>query len=266
MKIKIAFVQMNVVLGEKTANKEKITALLSDLPDHCDFFVLPELWNTGYDTDHLKGLAETTKEESIAFLREIAVKHKVNVIGGSIAEKRDEGIYNMLPVIDRRGEILGKYRKAHLFPLGIDEPAVFEQGNEWGLCETDCGVIGTMLCYDLRFPAFCRNLALRKAQIIFVPAQWPLARAGHFNALIKARAIENQLLVVGVNRVGKDTIAYGGGSLAVSADGITLMEGEDQEGLYVFEADLASNKKMREKIPVYHDRRNILDEIDNNLI
>lgn len=266
MKLKIALVQMNVILGEKAVNRGKVTSLLQDLPEHCDFLVLPELWNTGYDLGHLKTLAETTKEESMAFLREIAVNHKVNVIGGSIAEKRDEDIYNMLPVIDRKGEILCKYRKVHLFPYGIDEPAVFEQGNEWGLCETDCGVIGTMLCYDLRFPAFCRNLALRKADVIFVPAQWPLARADHFSALIKARAIENQLLVVGVNRVGEDAIAYGGGSLAVAADGGEWMRCKDQEGLFVFEVDIAKDNEMREKIPVYLDRRNILDEIDNNMI
>ena len=266
MKLKIALVQMHVALGEKAANREKIATLLKNLPDHCDFLVLPELWNTGYDLDHLKTLAETTKEESMTFLREIAAKHKVNVIGGSIAEKRDEGIYNMLPVIDRKGEILGKYRKVHLFPYGIDEPAVFTEGDEWGLCETDCGIIGTMLCYDLRFPAFCRNLALRKADIIFVPAQWPLARADHFSTLIKARAIENQLLVVGVNRVGKDAIAYGGGSLAVAADGEALMQCADREGLFVFEADMEKDKEFRKKIPVYLDRRNILDEIDNNMI
>ncbi|HMM05606.1 MAG TPA: carbon-nitrogen family hydrolase [Clostridiales bacterium] len=266
MKLKIALVQMNVALGKKVANREKIISLLQDLPERCDFLVLPELWNTGYDLKHLKALAETTKEESMAFLREIAAKHKVNVIGGSIAEKRDEGIYNMLPVIDRKGELLHKYRKVHLFPYGIDEPAIFEQGNEWGLCETDCGIIGTMLCYDLRFPAFCRNLALRKAEIIFVPAQWPLARADHFSALLKARAIENQLLVVGVNRVGEDAIAYGGGSLAVAADGSELLQGDDREGLFVFETDITKDNEMRKKIPVYHDRRNILDEIDNNMI
>lgn len=266
MKLRIALVQMDVTLGEKAANREKIASLLEELPPCCDFLVLPELWNTGYDLKHLKALAETARGKSMAFLREIAGAHKVNVIGGSIAEKRGDGIYNMLPVIGRQGEILYKYRKVHLFPYVIDEPSIFEQGNEWGLCETDCGVIGTMLCYDLRFPAFCRNLALRNAAIIFVPSQWPLARADHFSTLIKARAIENQLPVVGVNRVGADAIAYGGGSLAAAADGSELFCGKDGEGLFVFEIDTEKDGEIRGKIPVYRDRRNILDEIDNNMI
>lgn len=266
MGIKIALIQMDVALGCKKANREKITSLLKDLPDHYDFLVLPELWNTGYDLEHMEEAAETTKEESIAFLREIAIKHKINVIGGSIAEKRDEGIFNMMPVISRKGEILCKYRKVHLFPLGIDEPAIFESGDEWGLCETDCGRIGLMLCYDLRFPAFCRNLALRKAEIIFVAAQWPMARTDHFRSLIKARAIENQLIVVGLNRTGTDDIAYDGNSLIVAADGATPMECGDGEGLFLCEADTEISKEIRRKIPVYVDRKNILDEIDNNMI
>lgn len=266
MKIKIALIQMNVALGCKKANREKIASLLKELPDHCDFLVLPELWNTGYDMAHMNEAAETTKEESIAFLREIAIKHKVNVIGGSIAEKRDEGIFNMMPVIGRKGEILCKYRKVHLFPLGIDEPAIFEAGDEWGLCETDCGIIGLMLCYDLRFPAFCRNLALRKAEIIFVPAQWPRARTDHFRSLIKARAIENQLTVVGLNRTGTDDIAYDGNSLIIAADGKTLLDCGDEEGLFLCEIDTEMSKEIRRKIPVYADRKNILDEIDNNMI
>jgi predicted amidohydrolase len=257
---------MNVVFGRKEANMKKIAAFLEDLPDRCDFIVLPELWNTGYDMDHMKNLAETAKGESMAFLREIAIKYQINVIGGSIAERKDEGIYNMMPVIGRKGEILGKYRKVHLFPLGIDEPAIFEPGDEWGLCETDCGVIGLMLCYDLRFPAFCRNLALRKAEMIFVPAQWPLARVDHFRSLVKARAIENQLIVVGVNRTGKDDIAYGGGSMIVAADGSIMKDCGDTEGLYVCEVNTERNQQVRRNIPIYADRRNILDEIDNNMI
>lgn len=71
MKLKIALVQMNVALGEKVANREKIASLLRNLPDCCDFLVLPELWNTGYDLDHLKTLAETTIEESVTFLRKL---------------------------------------------------------------------------------------------------------------------------------------------------------------------------------------------------
>lgn len=272
MKLKTAVVQMNITRGNKEANKQKIRTLLTDLPEDCDFLVLPELWNIGYDTAQLPALAETVKGESIEFLREIAVKYRVNVIGGSIAEKKEDGIFNMMPVIGRRGELLHKYRKAHLFPLDLNEPAFFEAGDEWGLCETDCGVIGLMLCYDLRFPAFCRNLASRKAEIIFVAAQWPAARAAHFHTLLQARAIENEVFMVGVNRTGSDCaagredIAYNGHSLIVCPDGTLLLECSGKETLAICEFDTSAKNDIREKIPVYSDRKNILDEIDNNMI
>ena len=266
MKVTIAALQMDVVPGDKKANFLKVTSLLKELPANCDFLVLPELWNVGYAGSDLPGLAETVKGESISFLREIAQKYNVNVVGGSIPEKREEGIYNMSPLVGRKGELLMKYRKAHLFPLGIEEPSYFEPGDEWGIAASDCGTVATMLCYDLRFPAFCRNLALRKAEIIFVPAQWPAARAGNFSVLLQARAVENELFVVGVNRVGKDTIAYGGHSLVVGPDGKLLMEAGAGEILAVCSFDTAEKDALRTTIPVYGDRKNILDEIDNNMI
>ena len=266
MNLKIAMLQMDVALGNKEKNKETILRMTEDLPDDCDFLVLPELWNIGYDRDHIREKAEPMTGESIAFLRKLAKDKNVNIIGGSIAELYEDEIYNTLPIINDSGELVSKYRKVHLFPLVIDEPSLFKEGDEWGLYSNERMTFGSMICYDLRFPAFCRNLALRGASLLFVPAQWPEARIKHYQLLLQARAIENQMHVIGVNRCGNDGVAYSGGSMVISPNGTTLAECGRGEELRICEIDMEDRRSMRKMIPVFHDRRNILDEIDDNLL
>ncbi len=265
MRLNIALAQMDVAFGEREKNKASLQRLAEKLPDQCDFLVLPELWNIGYDLEHLDEKAETLKGDSVRFLKYLAKKHQVNIIGGSIAERRDDGFYNTMPVISKEGELIDKYRKVHLFSHAIHESSYFKAGDEWGLTRVGDLTFGLMLCYDLRFPAFCRNLVLRDASVIFVPAQWPAARNDHYTSLLKARAIENQVYVIGVNRCGKDNLAYGGSSMIISPDGTVLTACGEEEGLSCCEIYVESDHYIRKMIPVFQDRRNILDEIDNNL-
>lgn len=256
---------MDVALGDKEKNKQKILEMTEAMPEDCDFLVLPELWNIGYDREHIKELAEKLTGDSIGFLRRLAKEKQVNIIGGSIAELHENGIYNTMPMINRQGELMSKYRKVHLFPLMLDEPSLFKEGDEWGLYRDETMTFGAMLCYDLRFPAFCRNLALRGASLLFVPAQWPEARLHHYQLLLQARAIENQMHVIGVNRCGHDFAEYAGGSMVVSPNGTILAECGREEELKLCEIDMKDRRSMRKMIPVFQDRRNILDEIDDNL-
>lgn len=265
MNLKIAMLQMDVALGDKEKNKEKILEMTEAMPEDCDFLVLPELWNIGYDREHIKEQAEKLTGDSIGFLRRLAKEKRVNIIGGSIAELHENGIYNTMPMINRQGELMSKYRKVHLFPLMLDEPSLFKEGDEWGLYRDEAMTFGAMLCYDLRFPAFCRNLALRGASLLFVPAQWPEARLHHYQLLLQARAIENQMHVIGVNRCGRDFAEYAGGSMVVSPNGTILAECGREEELKLCEIDMEDRRSMRKMIPVFQDRRNILDEIDDNL-
>lgn len=265
LELNISFLQMDVVSGDRDANENKILKLVKALPECCDFLVLPELWNIGYGGDHIEEKAETMKDSSIDFLRQLAREHHVNIIGGSIAEKHETGIYNTLPVINREGDCIYKYRKVHLFPLEINEPDLFQAGDDWGICTHEQLTFGTMICYDLRFPAFCRNLALRGASIVFVPAQWPAVRLNHFRLLLQARAVENQIYVIGVNRTGDGKILYNGGSLVVAPDGTVILDAGEKEGLHHCTIYPEQSRSIREMIPVFRDRRNILDEIDDNL-
>ena len=266
MKIKLALIQGNIALGDVTANEKKFQELMSrSLEDNVDFIVLPELWNSGYDLNNIQELAQKEKGSSMSLLKEFAAQHSVNIVGGSVAERQAGKFYNMSPLINRRGRITEKYRKAHLFPLVLEENKYFTAGDKWGLAEADDIPIGLMLCYDLRFPEFCRNLVLRGAEIIFVPAEWPRERMKHWRSLLISRAIENQVFLVGVNRVGSDdSSSYGGGSLVVDPYGNILAEGGEDEEVIIAEIELDLITEFRKRIPALGDRMNILDEIDNS--
>ncbi len=266
--IKFAMVQMDIIHGDIDANENHVTTLLDDVEKHgADLVVFPELWNTGYDLERLDFL-RCRSEQSMKFLRQQAKDRHIMIVGGSIPEKKDGVFYNMCPVITELGTVAGKYRKAHLFPLALHEHRYFSPGSEWGIVETEKFTLGTMLCYDLRFPELCRNLALRGANLIVVPAQWPAARENHWRVLLQARAIENQAFLLGVNRIGRDDngLIYHGHSMAVAPDGTILAEGQDREEILYGEIDFSKVTEISHKIPVFADRKNILDEIDNSYL
>ncbi len=267
-KIKFAMIQMDIVHGDVEANEAHAKSLLTEAAQcGADIAILPELWNMGYDLDRLEVLAHRS-EESLKFLRNQAKDLHMMIVGGSLPEKREGAFYNMCPVVTEIGTIAGKYRKAHLFPLALKEHLYFSPGSEWGLADTDSFTLGTLLCYDLRFPELCRNLALRGADLLVVPAQWPAARENHWRVLLQARAIENQSFLLGVNRVGRDGngLNYRGHSMAVAPDGTILAEGDENEGIFYGEIDFSKVSEIAHKIPVFADRKNILDEIDNSYL
>lgn len=267
MKYRIALSQMSVIPGNVAANEAKAQIMLEEAAAQgADFCVLPELWNIGYDLANLDRLAQDSRGSSVRLLKQAAADYEMQIVGGSIGERRDGAYYNTLVYIDERGELMAKYRKVHLFPLTLAEDRHFKAGQEWGLTEAGALSLGFMLCYDLRFPEFCRNLALRGAKIIFVPAQWPSARIDHWMSLLKARAIENQVFMVGVNAAGGSDQVAGGHSLLVDPLGRVLARGGEEETLLMGEINSSRLEEVRNSIPVYRDRKNILDEIDNSYL
>lgn len=262
MKYRVAIAQMQVEIGNIEANEAKAKAFIEDAAGRgADFCVLPELWNMGYALSELPRLGQDTRGSSVQMLKKCAAENEMPIVGGSIGEKKDGVFYNTLFYIDGRGELVEKYRKVHLFPLELEEDKYFQTGSEWVLTEVGPFQVGFMLCYDLRFPEFCRNLALRGAKIVFVPAQWPAARIDHWLALMKARAIENQIYIVGANAANA-----GGQSLIVDPMGQVLASGGKEEALLLGEINFDRFEETRSRIPVYRDRKNILDEIDNSYL
>jgi omega-amidase len=252
-KIRAAIIQFDVRLGDVKRNYSVVARRITSLAKQgAHLIVLPEMWSTGFANDRLNDLSESTPkvlEDLSALSRELGV-----TVIGSLPEKARNRIYNTAYVTDSDGSIAGAYRKVHLFTL-TGEERYFQAGREAVVSETSLGPIGLMICYDLRFPELCRSLALRGARIVAVMAQWPAERVAHWKVLLLARAIENQLFVLGANRCGKDEgLAYAGHSRIVSPYGEVIARAGRPAGIITGTIDLALVEKARKQIPCLKER------------
>ncbi|RIX53542.1 carbon-nitrogen family hydrolase [Paenibacillus nanensis] len=257
-KLRLALLQMPIDAGHPAHNKAKLEAMLQEAVgggQKPDVILFPELWNTGYALDEIDKLADRNGEETIAFLSAFSRKHGVNVIGGSIAERKEDGVYNTIYAFDREGNRIGDYSKIHLFRL-MDEEKYLKAGREPGRLLIEGEQAGMMICYDIRFPELTRTLALDGAKLLFVPAEWPNPRLHHWRTLLTARAIENQMYVVACNRMGvSGETSFFGHSLVIDPWGEIVAEAGEEETILTAEIDLALVDEVRSRIPVFEDRR-----------
>ena len=254
-KVKVGAVQFDVVKGDTKANMEKAVFYLSELADNgACFGVLPELFSSGFDNEHIKSRTEET-QSCLETLAEFA-KNRSIAIAGSLPTIESGQVFNTLYYIDSDGRLIGQYNKLHLFRL-TDEHKFYTPGNNAVTLDTRLGRLGVMICYDLRFPELARQLCLEGAKLFVVCAQWPSARLSHWKALIRARAIENQSYFICSNRTGidEDGLEFPGNSLIVDPDGQILAQGSDRPGSICSEIDMAMVDRTRSLIPIAKDRR-----------
>jgi omega-amidase len=256
MKFKIACLQMDIAFGNAAQNYEAASTLIEKASSETpDIIVLPELWTTGYDLENLKDKADEEAREASAFLKETAIKHKVHVVGGSVANKTESGIENTMLVFDKNGEQAGKYSKLHLFKL-MDEHLYLAAGIEKGLFSLDSHKFAGLICYDIRFPEWVRAHALLNVEAMFVVAEWPIQRLEHWRALLIARAIENQCYVIACNRSGSDpNNTFAGHSMVIGPWGDVIAEAGEGQEILVAEIDLEQVQDARSRIPIFADRR-----------
>ena len=252
-KIVAGICQFDIQLGAVDANIKRAFKGIHQLNDQgASLLVLPEMWSCGFDYPGLATHAAKTPK-ILDDLARIASDNEL-IIAGSLPEANGSGIYNTLFVIDSQGKITGKYRKTHLFPL-INEDRHFCAGNRPVVCQTDAGRLGLMICYDLRFPEFCRSLALGGAEIVIVCAQWPASRIHHWDILLQARAIENQLFVIAANRTGLDEdLIFNGHSQVVSPTGEVLAMAGNHESTATALTDLEEIDRFRNQFNCLEQR------------
>jgi len=219
--------QFDVKEGDCRGNLAKMKNSLARLnPTPGAVIVLPELWATGFAYDRLADLTLQTKT-LLASLRELAAEYKI-LIAGSLLEQDGEAIYNSL-FISGEGGLLGRYRKQQLFGP-ISEDLYFTPGRDPLPISTPLGILAGLVCYDLRFPELAASQVGLGASCLIVAAQWPAARLGHWQTLLRARAIENQVFVVACNRCGETSgTRFAGHSMIIAPDGSVLLEAEDEE-------------------------------------
>ncbi|GBC61194.1 carbon-nitrogen family hydrolase [Desulfonema ishimotonii] len=248
------FVQFDVKLGETDANLAAVTAYIEELAQQgVSLAVLPEMWTCGFDNDNLPAHARRTPEILVQLGR-LAVRHRM-IIAGSMPESDGDRVFNTLYLIDADGSPAGAYRKVHLFSV-TGENRYFAAGDRNVVCDTSLGRIGLMTCYDLRFPELCRALTLRGAGLILVPAQWPDTRIDRWDVLARARAIENQVYLIGCNRCGtENNTVFSGHSLIADPSGEVLQWLENGESGIRY-ADIRPDRirKIREYMPSLKER------------
>jgi len=258
-KLNISLAQMIVVTGHERRNVETMHAMAAEAARRgSQVVLLPELWSSGYAYDNLSALAAPTNSGAFAEMANAARDNKICIVG-SVPEKRGVGINNSAALFSPGGQILGVYRKIHLFaPMG--EARAFTGGQAPLNLELPWGRTGLAICYDLRFPEMFRRYGVEGARLVLLPAAWPQQRLDHWGALIRARAIENQYFVAACNSVGEAQTGegktrFGGHSMIIDPWGETVIEAGAMPGLYTAEIALERVDEVRERIPVFQDRR-----------
>ncbi|MFN0130951.1 MAG: nitrilase-related carbon-nitrogen hydrolase [Phycisphaerales bacterium] len=250
-------VQIDIAWEDRKANFARARALLDDADvEPGDLIVLPEMFDTGFSMATER--TADTDGATLRFLGDMAREFRATVQGGRTVAVGAMA-HNRAPVLGPDGALIAEYAKIHPFTYGKEHER-FIGGTEVVTYEWRWGAesirVCPAICYDLRFPELFRLGLRRGAEVYAIGANWPEARQHHWRALLIARAIENQAVVLGVNRTGKDiNLNYAGGTIAVSATGEVLGELAMAEGVLSLEADIKAARGWRSRFPAWRDSR-----------
>lgn len=251
---KAGVIQFDVKSGQIESNIKAILYHLEKLASSgVQLAILPEMFSCSFDNEHL----ETHVKNSYRVLDELSkAATRFNIrISGSIPVENSGHINNTQIFIDSSGSVTHVYEKTHLFRL-TGEHHFYTPGNRIGIIETDLCRLGFIICYDLRFPELARTMALNGVKTIVASAQWPKPRQNHWKTLLTARAIENQIFMIGCNRTGNDgELEFPGMSMIVDPFGNILFEADESSQTGYTNIDLALVHEAQKTIPCRMDRR-----------
>lgn len=264
--VKVAAIQMDSQ-NDKAANLAKAEKLIRKASQKgATYISLPEYFNfIGTEEEEEANAEVILKGKTSTFLSTLAKELKIWLHGGSILEKveGETKYYNTTLVFNPDGEMIAKYRKIHLYNVEIKNgPAFLESntknfGRDLTVCKTDFAKIGLAICYDIRFPELFRLLALQGAEILMVPAEFPLFTGrDHWEVLLRARAIENQAYVIVPGQIGtKPAFQSYGRTMIVDPWGTVMAAASDVETTVIAEIDLSYLHEMRQQLPSLENRR-----------
>lgn len=249
--MRISLLQTNIIWEDKEENLKRLHNTLEELHGKTDIVILPEMFSTGF-TMRSKELAEPVDGKTITTLRSWAKTYGIALVGSYIAS--DNGRYYNRGFFLTPNDEAFYYDKKHLFRMGNEEEH-FSAGDKriiipykgWNIC--------LLICYEVRFPIWSRNIRNEYDLLIYV-ANWPTARRHVWDTLLAARAIENMTYVCGINRVGTDgnNLSYNGGSAIYSARGKAIaMATDDKEDVITMDLSLEQLNSFRKKFPVWMD-------------
>lgn len=254
--MKVALVSLNQSWENKAENKQKVGETLALIAEHCtntDLVVYPEMTLTGFTMESQKVKEDELSSETITFFKEQAQKYKVSIAFGVVLSKGEKATNNLV-VVSEQG-VLATYAKIHPFSYA-GEDNYYQAGDELKKLTIGGATIGLTICYDLRFPELYQAYS-KDCSVILNIANWPERRVSHWRALNKARAIENQVFMIAVNRIGTDGkgLQYVFSSHIVSPYGEELKGTSLSEEVVVYDLNLEEVAQYRAEFPVKNDRK-----------
>ena len=254
--MKVALVSLNQSWENKADNKQKVGETLALIAEHCtntDLVVYPEMTLTGFTMESQKVKEDELSSETITFFKEQAQKYKVSIAFGVVLSKGEKATNNLV-VVSEQG-VLATYAKIHPFSYA-GENDYYQAGDELKKLTIGGATIGLTICYDLRFPELYQAYS-KDCSVILNIANWPERRVSHWRALNKARAIENQVFMIAVNRIGTDGkgLQYVFSSHIVSPYGEELKGTSLSEEVVVYDLNLEEVAQYRAEFPVKNDRK-----------
>jgi len=248
--LRITLAQADLIWENPGQNLENLLRKIMQLVGKTDLLILPEMFTTGFSMNAVH-LSEPMDGPAIKWM--VSLSHSTGIaLAGSLIISDNGQNYNRFVFITPSGEI-SFYNKRHLFSIS-GESMEFTAGNQRMIVDFLGWRIALYVCYDIRFPVWCRNV--NDTDLMIFTANWPASRLEVWNILLKARAIENQVYVSGVNRIGQDGngICYAGGSQVLNARGERLSESNTiTEGFLTFEISLKELNDFRMKFPLQDD-------------
>ncbi|WP_040214716.1 nitrilase-related carbon-nitrogen hydrolase [Clostridium polynesiense] len=254
--MKLGLGQIKTTWFSINENKESCIRLIKEAKNKsCTLIAFPEMTLTGFSSDISAIENFITFEETLSFFKKAAEENSI-YIGFGAVEKMGAKNFNSYIIISPKGLIANKYYKIHPFSPG-KEDVMISPGDNISFSVIDNIVLSSFICYDLRFPEIFQ-IASKKSQLLLVASAWPQSRRDHWLTLLKARAIENQCFVAGVNSYGYDLSNqyYSGDSIIVSPLGETLSLTSEREDLITAEISSSLVKSTRAGFNVNKDRKN----------
>ena len=263
---KLALCQMEVIDNKDSNIKKALEMIKIAAENKSDMVILPEMFNCPYDNSKFREYAEERKNsKTLKAIKESAKELNLYIVAGSIPELEEDNLYNSSFIFDRDGEIIASHRKMHLFDIDIAGKISFKEsetlsaGNQITVVDTELCKIGVAICYDIRFPELLRLMALRGAELIVIPGAFNMTTGpAHWETLIRARAIDNQLYVAAASPARNKElsyVAYGNSMVADPWGEIVARAGEKEEIVYA-NIKLSRVNDVREELPVLNGRRN----------
>lgn len=268
---KLALCQLSVSVDKNQNIKRAAEMVQQAAGDGARMIILPEMFNCPYRTSLFPQYAESIDNgETVIMLKETARKYKVYLVGGSIPEKENDRVYNTSLTFGPDGNLLGRYRKIHLYDVDlpggptIKESSTLGYGEELVVINTEFCGLGVVICFDVRYPELIRLLTLKGAQLIVIPAAFNNNTGPvHWEMTMRARAVDNQIFVAAASPARNPETGYviHGHSIIVDPWGKILAEAGVGEEIIMADIDMKKLQDIRRRLPLLDLRRQDLYDL-----